>query len=429
MALRPDVARHDDMAGPSTFRSLRHRNVRLFFVGLILSNVGTWMQSTAMSILVYRLTGRGTDVGITLLCQFLPMLLLGVWAGSVADRVDKRRMALITQSAMGVQALLLGAITLAGAATLTVVYVMSLLLGILAALDNPARRGLVVELVERDEITNVLALNTAVMTGSRVFGPALAAMLVDPLGAGWLFVVNGISFAAIVLPILAMDRSQLHPSPPAPRGGRPVREALSFIRGHRTLWLLFVMFTVVGAFAFNYSVSLLKIADERFGDERLFGWLLTATSIGSVLGSLFTAGRRDVGMRFFFGAAGLLGVTGIMLAWSPSIWVAYAVALPLGAGGAGMIAALNGITQTESPPDMRGRLLALGAVALLGTTPIGAPITGWVADRIGAAWSLAYGSVITLVCLAVAVPVHRRTVAASVRSATPAAPAAATTRM
>ena len=396
------------MAGGSTFRSLRHRNARLFFVGLIVSNVGTWMQSTALSILVYRLTGRGTDVGITLLCQFLPMLLLGVWAGSVADRVDKRRMALWTQSAMGAQALLLGGLTLTGLTTLPVVYLLSLLLGVLAALDNPARRGLVVELVERDEIMNALALNTAVMTGSRIFGPALAAVLVDPLGAGWLFIVNGLSFIAIVAPILAMDVSRLHPSPQAPPGGRPVRESLSFVRHHRTLAVLFVTFTVIGTFAFNYSVSLLKIADARFGDERLFGWLLTASSVGNVIGSLFTAGRGSVGMRYFFSAAVLLGVSGLALAWSPSVWWAYVVALPLGAGGAAMIAALNGITQTESPPDMRGRLLALGAVAFLGTTPIGAPVTGWVADRVSAEWSLAYGSVITLACVACAATVHRR---------------------
>ncbi len=396
------------MVGGSTFRSLRHRNARLFFVGLIVSNVGTWMQSTAMSILVYRLTGRGTDVGITLLCQFLPMLLLGAWAGSVADRVDKRRMALWTQSAMGAQALLLGVLTLAGLTTLPVVYLLSLVLGVLAALDNPARRGLVVELVERDEIMNVLALNTAVMTGSRIFGPALTAVLVDPLGPGWLFIANGVSFIAIVAPILAMDVSKLHPSPQAPRGGKPVRESLSFVRHHRTLAVLFVTFTVIGTFAFNYSVSLLKIADARFGDERLFGWLLTASSVGNVLGSLYTAGRRSVGMRYFFAAAVLLGVSGLALAWAPSVWWAYALALPLGAGGAAMIAALNGITQTESPPDMRGRLLALGAVAFLGTTPIGAPVTGWVADRVSAEWSLAYGSVITLVCVALAVAAHRR---------------------
>lgn len=396
------------MAGGSTFRSLRHRNARLFFIGLIVSNVGTWMQSTAMSILVYRLTGRATDVGITLLCQFLPMLVLGAWAGSVADRVDKRRMALWTQSAMGAQALVLGVLTLAGIASLPVVYAMSLLLGVLAALDNPARRGLVVELVERDEIVNVLALNTAVMTGSRIFGPALTAVLVDPLGPGWLFIANGLSFMAIVAPILAMDVAQLHPSPQAPRGGRPVRDSLSFVRHHHTLVVLFAAFTVIGTFAFNYSVSLLKIADERFGDERLFGWLLTATSLGSVLGSLFTAGRRSVGMRYFFSAAVVLGLSGLALAWSPSVWWAYLVALPLGAGGAGVIAALNGITQTESPADMRGRLLALGAVAFLGTTPIGAPVTGWVADEIGAEWSLGYGSVITLVCVAVAVTVYRR---------------------
>jgi MFS family permease len=315
---------------------------------------------------------------------------------------------------MGLQAVLLGVLELTGHMSLPVIYALSLVLGVLAALDNPARRGLVVELVERDEITNVLALNTAVMTGSRIFGPALAAALVGPLGPGWLFIINGVSFLAIVFPILAIDASALHRGPPAPRGGKPVREALSFIRRDHTLFVLFCVFTVVGTFAFNYSVSLLKIADVRFGDERLFGWLLAVTSIGSVVGSLYTAGRGTVGMRYFFTSALLLGVSGIAVAWSPSIWLAYVASLPLGAGGAAMIAALNGITQMESPPDMRGRLLALGAVAFLGTTPIGAPITGWVADMVSAEWSLAYGSVITLVCVAGGVAWYGRSVGGDV---------------
>lgn len=396
------------------FRSLRHRNARLFFVGLLVSNVGTWMQLTAMSILVYRLTGKATDVGITLLCQFVPMLLLGVWAGAVADRVSKRSMAIATQTGLAAQALLLGVLELAGLVTLPVVFGLSLLLGVVNALDNPARRGFVVELVQPDEIANVLALNTAVMTGSRVFGPALAAALVTPLGAGWLFIANGLSFVAILLPMLRIDQSQMFVSPPAPRGGKPVREALAVVYRNPRMRLMFVVFTVVGTFAFNYGVSLLKLADDRFGDERLFGWLLAITSIGSFIGSLLTAAHRRVGMRWFFGSAIVLGVSGLAVAWAPSIWAAYVLGVPLGAGGAAFVAAMNGISQEESPPEMRGRILALGAVSFLGTTPIGAPVTGWVADHVSAEWSLAYGSVITLVCVAVGVAVRRRSVAGDV---------------
>ena len=402
------------MAQSQMFRSLEHRNARLFFLGLSFSNIGSWIQMTAVSLLVYRLTGKATDVGITLFCQFLPMLVLGVWAGAIADRVDKRKMTMMTQSGQAALAVLLGALALSGWAPLAVIYLVSLANGIVQAIDNPARRGFVIELVEPRHISNVVSLNTAVMTGSRIFGPALAALLLRWVEPGWLFIINGVSFAAILWPIWRIDTSQLYVSPPAARGGQPVREALRFVRHNHRLLAIFLVFTVIGTFSFNYGVSLLKLADLRFGDKELFGWLLAVTSVGSLIGSLMTAARSRVGSLWFFGAAVVLGLSGFGVAFAPSIWVAYLLSLPLGAGGAAFIAALNAISQQESPPDMRGRLLALGAVAFLGTTPIGAPITGWIADHISAEWSLAYGSVIALVCVAVGAEVRRRSLSANV---------------
>ena len=392
------------MQRTTMFRSLRHRNAQLFFGGLLVSNVGTWMQMTAMSMVVYELTGNATDTGISLLCQFLPMLLLGSWAGAVADRHDKRRMALLTQSLQAAQALVLGVLTLAGLINLPMLYALSLVLGVAAAFDNPARRAFVIELVEPDEITNAISLNTAVMTGSRVIGPALAAALKapeGPLAAGWLFIINGFSFLAIVWSLLAIDRTKLHPSPRAQRGGKPVREALRFIRRDRMLLVTFVVFTVVGMFAFNYSVSLLALANGRFDSSSAFGILLAATGIGSVIGSLLTGRRRVVTTRWFLGNGLLLGVSGLALAWAPGIPAALAVSIPVGMGGAAFIAGQNAIIQQESPHDMRGRLLALSAVAFLGSTPIGAPITGFIADHVSPEWSLAYGSVITLCAIGV----------------------------
>lgn len=402
------------MARSQMFRSLEHRNARLFFLGLSVSNIGTWIQMTAVSLLVYQRTGKATDVGITLLCQFLPMLVLGVWAGAIADRVDKRMMTMLTQTGQAALALLLGVLALAGWATLPVIYLVSLALGIVAAIDNPARRGFVIELVEPKHISNVVSLNTAVMTGSRIFGPALAALLLRWLEPGWLFIINGVSFAAILWPIWRIDTAQLYASPPASRGGQPVREALRFVRGNRRLLIIFAVFTVIGTFAFNYGVSLLKLADRRFDDKELFGWLLAVTSIGSLVGSLLTAARPRVRSSWFFGAGVVLGLSGFGVAWAPSIWVAYLFSIPLGAGGAAFIAALNAISQQESPPDMRGRLLALGAVAFLGTTPIGAPITGWIADHVSAEWSLGYGSAISLICVAVGAEARRRSIGADV---------------
>ena len=390
------------MSSSQVFRSLRGRNARLFFGGLMVSNIGTWLQSTAMSILVYRLTGRATDLGITVAMQFVPMLLLGAWAGAIADRRDKARLCLLTQSAMAVQAVVLAALDFAGSITVPIVYVLALILGVANAFDNPARRGLVVELVPEDDISNAVSLNTAVMTGSRIFGPALAAAMVSPFGTAWCFLLNAVSFVAVLGSLLLIDRRLLHPSPKAPPGGTPVRDALRFVRSDQEILVLHIVLVLVSTFAFNYSVSLPKLSAVRWGDERWFGWVLSVISVGSVVGSLYAASRRRASLRVFMGSVALMGVSGPFLAWAPSVGWAFAAALPLGVGGAGFISSFNGLVQQQSPPDMRGRLLALSAVAFLGSTPIGGPITGIIADWAGAEWSLAYGSLVVMIALALA---------------------------
>lgn len=388
---------------PATLTSLRHRNARLFFAGLAVSNIGTWIQMTAMALLVYRLTGQATAIGFTLALQFLPMLLLGVWAGAVADRHDRLRLTLLLQASLAAQAVLLGVLDLAGLVTLPVVYVLSFFLGVLNAFDNPARRGFVTELVEPHEITNVISLSTAVMTGSRIFGPAIAALLVGPLGTGWLFVLNGVTFSAIILALLAIDRSRLAERPLAPRGGQPVRDALRFVSGQPMLRATFVVFTVVSTFGFNFSVALPKLADVRWGDDAWFGWLLAATGVGSFLGALLTASRPVVTVPWFVGSGVVMGTSAVLLAWAPVGGVALALAVPLGLGGAGVITGMNAIIQQECPAEMRSRMLALTAVAFLGSTPIGGPITGRVGDLVSAEWALAYGGVVTLAAMAVLV--------------------------
>jgi MFS family permease len=215
-----------------------------------------------------------------------------------------------------------------------------------------------------------------------------------------MFIANGVSFVAILLGILTMNTAELRPSPPAPRGGRPVRDALAFVRHDRTLLVVFLVFTVVSTFSFNYSVVLPKLADQRWGSESAFGWILAVTSVGSLLGSLLTAGRPVVTVRWFGAGVALLGISNIALAWAPNLALAYVAAVPLGAGGAALVASTNSITQVASPPDMRGRLLALVAVAFLGSTPIGGPVTGFVADHVSIEWSLGYGGIVALVsCL------------------------------
>jgi len=386
----------------STFRSLRYRNARLFFAGIAVSNVGTWLQMTAMALLVYRLTGEATSLGITLALQFLPMLFLGAWAGVVADGRDRRTMTIVTQSALAAQALLLGVLDLAGVATIPVVYGLALLLGVINAFDNPARRGLVTELVPTQDIPNATSLNTAVMTGSRIFGPAMAAGLVATIGTAWCFLLNGLTFFAIIFSLVAIRRTEMFPAPQRAKGGKPIRQALHFVVGRRDMLVIYALLVLVSTVAFNQGVVLPKLADENWGGEATYGLVLAVMSVGSLTGSLLTARHHVVTIRWFFGAIVVMALAGFGLAWAPSLFLAFLWAVPFGLGGAAFIAGANALTQQECPPDMRSRLLALQGVAFLGSTPIGSPITGMIADNISAEWALAYGSVISLMGVGVA---------------------------
>jgi len=380
----------------ATFRSLQNRNARLFFVGLLLSNIGTWVQFTAVAILVDRLTGRTTALGVLTALQFLPMLLVGAYAGAVADQRDRRTMAMWTQGGMALQAVALAIFDLTGTINIGIIYVLTFVLGVVSAFDNPARRGFVTELVPDKDIPNAISLNTAVMTGSRIFGPATAALLVGPLGTGWLFSINAFSFVAILGSLFLLDKSALYPAPLAKKGGTPVRDGLRYIRRSPNLFTPFIVFTLVATFGFNHNVVFPRMAREIWGSETWFGWILTTMSIGSLLGSLLTASRPAVTLRWMIGNGVVLGLAGLGLAFSGNIWLALPLAVPLGLGGAGFITSMNAITQQECPPDMRGRILALTAVAFLGSYPIGGPITGLVGDYIGLEWSLAYGATISL---------------------------------
>jgi MFS family permease len=379
------------------FRSLSNRNARLFFAGLLFSNIGSWLQLTATSFLLYRLTGSSVDLGINAALQFLPMLLLGAWAGAFADRFDRRRTTIITQSLLALQAIVLGVCDVAGVINVELVFVLTGLLGVIGAIDNPSRRGLVTELVPPHEIGNAMSLNTAVMTGSRIFGPALAATLVGPFGTGWLFIINGLSYVFMLYGVVGLRKSEMFTPEPRPAGGTPVRDGIRFVRTHPRLYPLFIVFTLVSTFAFNYGVSLPKLSDTQWGNAEYFGWVLAVTSVGSLIGALATARLHMTTYTWVAGSALILGVANIGMAIAPNVWVAYVWAIPLGAGGAAMIAGANTIITQEAPPDMRGRMLALTAVAFLGSTPIGGPITGWVADYVSVSWSLAYGGIITLI--------------------------------
>ena len=390
----------DAASATGMFRSLANFNARLYFAALLLSTIGSWLQLTATSYLVYRLTGKASDLGYNVAFQFLPMLLLGTWAGSFADRYDRRTIMLCTQILLAVQALVLGVLDLTGNVSLPVVWGLSLFLGVVGAIDNPARRGLITELVPVSQLSNAMSMNTMVMTGSRVFGAALAAVLVGPLGTGWLFVLNGISYAAMIYGIVGLRHSEMVPAVKRPAGGSPVRDVFRYVRSNRRLSSMFFVYVVVSTFAFNYSVVFPKLADVNWGSDDAFGWLMTVTGIGSIVGALVTARFPRVSLRWLVINVAVLGASNIAMAFVPTLLWAFVICLPLGFGGAAMIASGNAISQQESPPDMRGRLLALTAVAFLGSTPIGGPITGLIADYVSLEWSMAYGGVSCFACVA-----------------------------
>ena len=378
------------------FLSLRHRNLRIYFFGLLLSNVGTWLQFTAMSLLIYSINNKATDAGINTFAQFIPMLALGAWAGGFADRHNRRRVTFWCQSLLGLQAVVLAVVTFTGHVSLPVIYLLSFGTGIASAIDNPSRRGLVTELVESSEIPNAMSLNTTVMTGSRIFGPALAAALIGPLGMAWLFTLNAISYLFVLGSLLMIDKTKMLPATSAARGGKPVREGLSFVWRDPMLRRAFIVFTVVSTFAFNYSVVMPKLSDVRWGQANGYPILLTCVSIGSVFGALATARFTRITMTWYATLVAINGVSCIALAWAPNFLVACLLCLPLGLGGTGLVASMNGLSQQNTPPEMRSRMLALVAVAFLGSTPIGGPITGWIGDNIGIEWSIAYGGILTL---------------------------------
>ena len=380
----------------SMFLSLRHRNLRIYFFGLLLSNVGTWLQFTAMSLLIYSINNKATDAGINTFAQFVPMLVLGAWAGGFADRHNRRRVTFWCQSLLGVQAVVLAVVTFTGHVSLPVIYLLSFGTGIASAIDNPSRRGLVTELVEPSEIPNAMSLNTTVMTGSRIFGPALAAVLIGPLGTAWLFALNAVSYLFVIGSLLMIDKTKMLPATSAARGGKPVREGLSFVWRDPMLRRAFIVFAVVSTFAFNYSVVMPKLSDVRLGQANGYPILLTCVSIGSVFGALGTARFTRITMRWYATLVIINGVSCIAIAWAPNFLVACLLCLPLGLGGTGLVASMNGLSQQNTPPEMRSRMLALVAVAFLGSTPIGGPVTGWIGDNIGIEWSIAYGGILTL---------------------------------
>ena len=392
-----------------TFRSMSVRNYRLYFAGQLISTTGTWMQSIAQAWLVLQITGSGVALGVTVALQFTPVLLVGAWGGLVADRVDKRRLLVGTQAAAGLLALVLGSVTALGVVQLWMIYVLALGLGAVNALDNPARRAFVVEMVGAEHVSNAVSLSSAMFMAARVIGPAIAGLVIAGFGVSWCFFANGVSYSAAVIAFLAMRENEFFSVEPVPKRKGQLREGLRYAWSTPALRLVLVLTAVIGTLAFNFQVVLPLLAKQTFsGGADTLGVLYTSMSIGSVIGALVSAHEARATRRFVLGAALAFGAALVAAALAPTFALELLVLVPVGGAGIAFTAMANGVLQTETAPEMRGRVAALFTVAFLGSTPIGGPIIGLVSQKLGPRAGLWVGAVATLAVTVVAIAGIRR---------------------
>ncbi|HEX7131637.1 MAG TPA: MFS transporter, partial [Iamia sp.] len=343
--------------------------------------------------------------GLLTAFQFGPVLLLGAWAGSIADRSDKRKLLIRMQTLAMVQSLAFAAIVFSGHATVGIIYALAAVQGVITAFDNPARRAFVVEMVPKDMVANAVSLNSTVMTGSRIVGPAAAGLLVVTVGFGWAFLVDGLSYIAVIYGLLLMRSEELHPSTPTAKGKGQVVEGLRYVRSQPDLFVPLVMMAAIGTFAFNFQVTIpLLVTGPLGGGDGTFTILFSVLSLGSMAGALWTARRTEVDGRQIIVAAAGFGVTMLLLALAPTLWASFPAAILLGIASIAFMTTSTAIVQMRAAPEYRGRVLALQAMVFLGSTPIGGPTVGLIIDSFGPRSGVAVGG---LACLAAAAWGHR----------------------
>jgi MFS family permease len=392
-----------------TFESLSVPNYRKFFAGQAVSLAGTWMQSVALAWLVLELTGSATWLGSVIALQTLPILLLGPYAGVLVDRVDKRRLLVATQSAAAAQALLMGVLTVRHDITVAWVLALSLALGLVNTMDNPARQSFIREMVPGSLVRNAVTLNAVVVNASRAVGPAIGGVLIATLGVGACFLVNAASFVAVIGAYVAMDPAALRRSEPTPRAPRQLRDGLAYVRRTRNLFVPLLMMALVGTLTYEFQVSLPALATDTFGEGATsLGWIVSAMGVGAVVGGLVSASRETTGIRPMVMSAGAFGLSTGLTAVAPTVQLAAASLLLVGAASVWFLSVGNATLQIEADPQMRGRVMALWAVAFLGTTPVGGPLVGWIAEHASPRWALGVGAVAALAAAALGASVLRR---------------------
>jgi MFS family permease len=382
----------------NTFSSLRIRNYRLYYIGQIVSTSGTFMQSVAQAWLVLQLSNSGTALGLVMALQYLPVLFLGPYGGVIADRFSKRKLLFFTQSTFGILALGLGILVLTGLVRLWMVDAFALCYGLINTIDNPTRQSFVVEMVGEKQLRNAVTLYSSLVNLARVIGPSIAGVLIATIALAPCFILNGLSYAAVVIMLASMHTSELRTPLPTPRARGQLRAGFRYVASMPVLRNVLLMLAIIGTFTFEFQVSLPLIAQFTFhGDARSYAALLAGMGIGAVVGGLITAGQKKISTHLLVMAAFFFGFTTLVASAMPTLILAVLAMVLVGVCSISFTSLGNSILQLESAPHMRGRVMALWSVAFLGSTAIGGPIVGWIGESINPRWGLAVGGLAAVI--------------------------------
>ena len=382
---------------PSLIRALRHRNYRLFFAGQTLSLVGTWITRIATSWLIYRLTGSALLLGVVGFCSQIPTLFLAPVAGVYVDRWNRHRVLVVTQILSMLQSLALAVLALAGVITVAEVLVLQVFQGVINAFDTPARQAFVVTMIEdRADLPNAIALNSSMVNASRILGPSIGGVLIAAVGEGWCFLVDAISYLAVIASLLAMRVPRSTRRTAESRLVEELRAGLRYVTRFVPIRTVLVMLALVSTMGMPYTVLMPAVAAKVLhGGPHTLGLLMSASGIGALCGAVYLASRRTVvGLgRAIAVASAVFGTGLVALGLSRSLWLSLLILPLIGAGFMVSLAAANTIVQTITEEHLRGRVMAFYTMAFLGTAPLGSLLAGVLADRIGEQMTIVVGGV------------------------------------
>jgi MFS family permease len=392
-----------------TFSSLYVRNYRLYYIGQIISTSGTFMQSVAQAWLVLKLTNSGTALGITSALQYIPILILGPYGGLIADRLPKRKILFFTQSTAGLLALILGTLVATDLIRVWMVYILAFSLGLVNVFDNPTRQTFYVELVGEEHLRNAVTLYSTLVNLARIIGPALAAALIAGLGLAPCFILNGISYAAVIAMLAMMRKEELIITPPAPPNKGQILEGIKYIISTPLIGSMLLMMALIGTFTYEFQVSLPLVAQFTFhGDASSYALLTAGMGLGAATGGIFFASRKGLKFSKVVSASLLFGLAVLTAASMPTLWLTGLAMVLVGVTSINFSSLGNSLLQLESSPQMRGRVMSFWSIAFLGSTTIGGPIVGWFAEAAGARWGLALGGMAALLAAVVGTITLRR---------------------